>query len=359
MSEREFARVLLEWFEDHKRLLPWRETRDPYRIWLSEIILQQTRVAQGLSYYNDFTTAFPTVRALARATEEQVLRLWQGLGYYSRARNLHKCARKVVDELGGEFPGTFDKLRELPGIGPYTAAAIASIAFNECVAVVDGNVFRVMARIFGINTDIASPMARKVFFEHAMMFVPAEQPGDFNQALMEFGALHCTPRNPKCESCPFSKVCIALKSNSVELLPVKRKKAAVRHRHLNYFVFTSGGKVGLKHRSASDIWKGLYDFYLVETEKQVSPVLAARKNQLLKTARISASSEALRIVHQLSHQKLHISFIEVDMLKENLKEFSMVSEPISFYSMKEAEKLPKPVPVKMFLEQMKKGGKGK
>ena len=355
MSEKEFARRLIQWFEDHKRQLPWRETRDPYLIWLSEIILQQTRVAQGLSYYRDFTKAFPTVHRLARASEEKVLRLWEGLGYYSRARNLLRCAREIVDNMNGVFPGTFEHLRDLPGIGPYTAAAIASIAFDERVAVLDGNVFRVMARIFGIDTDIATPAAKKVFFDHTMRFVPSSRPGDFNQALMEFGALHCTPRNPLCSACPFSNDCVAYKTGTVSQLPVKKKKAAVRNRYLNYFVMMADNKVGLKRRKGRDIWKGLYDFYLVETGEQVSPSAAMRKDKALRSSGVASPVDLGRISHQLTHQKLHISFIGVTAPSENIADFSTVSEPITFYSLKQADRLPKPVPVKLFLETMKKG----
>lgn len=358
VSEREFARVLLKWFEDHKRSLPWRESSDPYQVWLSEVILQQTRVAQGLSYYHDFVREFPTVKALARSGEQKVLRLWQGLGYYSRARNLHRCAQMIVEDFDGEFPEGFDKLIQLPGVGPYTAAAIASIAFGQRVAAVDGNVFRVMARIFGIYTDIATPQARKVFFDHTMKYVPAINPGDFNQALMEFGALQCTSLNPTCESCPFSAVCVAFNTQSISMLPVKKKKLEVRHRHLNYFVFVSDGRVALKRRSENDIWKGLYDFYLVETSTPVTPAAAVRIDKNLRQGRIAPTREIMRVVHQLSHQKLHISFIKVSTQKENLTNLSMVSEPMAFYSMKQADKLPKPVPVKAFLDQMKNGRKG-
>jgi A/G-specific adenine glycosylase len=359
VSEKEFARTILKWFEDHKRQLPWRETSDPYLIWLSEIILQQTRVAQGLSYYRDFVRTFPTVHALARASEQKVLRLWEGLGYYSRARNLHRCAREVVANLNGEFPGSFEALLALPGIGPYTAAAIASIAFDERVAVLDGNVFRVMARIFGIDADIATPAAKSIFFEHTMRYVPSSRPGDFNQALMEFGALHCTPRNPQCNSCPFSKVCIAYKTGTVSQFPVKKKKAAIRNRYLNYFIMMADNKIGLNRRDGRDIWKGLYDFYLVETGEQVSPSAAMRKDKALSSSGIASPVELGRISHQLTHQKLHISFIGVTASTEKLTTFSTVSEMITFYSLKQADKLPKPVPVKEFLEAMKKGRTGK
>jgi len=358
VAERDFANVILQWFDHHKRLLPWRETRDPYLIWLSEIILQQTRVVQGLSYYRDFVKAFPTVFALARASEQQVLRLWEGLGYYSRARNLHLCARIVARERKGEFPGTYEELLKLPGIGPYTAAAIASIAFGERVAVVDGNVFRVIARIFGIDADIAVPASRKVFIDQATQLMPHSRPGDFNQAMMEFGALQCVPRNPSCDVCPFVLNCAAHKSQSVALLPVKGKKPKVRKRHLNYFVIESKGKVGLRRRAGDDIWKGLFDFYLVETASRVTPAAAVQKDKLLRAAGVRSLLEAGKMEHQLTHQRLYITFIAVPATKKLMRNFSKVAEPISFYSAKQAQRLPKPVPVKLFIERMQKGRKG-
>jgi A/G-specific adenine glycosylase len=357
VTEKDFARVILNWFDAHKRGLPWRDTRDPYLIWLSEIIMQQTRVAQGLSYYHDFVKAFPNVFALARANERKVLRLWEGLGYYSRARNLHRCARIVAGNMNGVFPASYHGLLELPGVGLYTAAAIASIAFDERVPVLDGNVFRVMARIFGIQADISAPASRKTFIDRTMRLMPATRPGDFNQALMEFGALQCVPRNPDCDVCPLASICVARKSNSVGLLPVKGKKPKVRSRHFNYFVIQSKGRVGMRRRNGNDIWKGLYDFYLVETDSPVTPSKALRKDKLLRSAGVKSAVEAGKMQHQLTHQKLYITFIAVTPEKENPAKFSTVSDPVAFYSMAQAEKLPKPVPVKLFIEQMKKGRK--
>ena len=204
-----FVAQLLQWYNEHKRNLPWRMSPKPYNVWLSEIILQQTRVSQGLPYYQRFVEKYPTVQELAAAPPQEVMRLWQGLGYYSRARNLHACAKKICDEHRGIFPTTFEALKKLPGIGDYTAAAIASICFKQAVAVVDGNVYRVMARVFGIDTDINSPKAKKEFFELANTLIHPEKPDDYNQAVMEFGALHCTPQNPKCTTCPVSKICVA------------------------------------------------------------------------------------------------------------------------------------------------------
>lgn len=359
VSEREFARVLLKWYQHHKRSLPWRDTRDPFRIWLSEIILQQTRVAQGLAYYNDFVKAFPTVQALASASEQKILRHWEGLGYYTRARNLHQSARMITKEMNGDFPNSYAQLLKLPGVGPYTAAAIASIAFDERVAVLDGNVYRVLSRIFGIDTDISSAGARNIFFDRAMALMPTSDPGDFNQAMMEFGALQCTPRNPACSQCPFASVCVARKSESVMNFPVKLKKPKITTRYLNYFVVASRKKVALKQRTAADIWKGLYDFYLVETKKAVKPEVALRMDKALRHAGLGVPVSLASVSHQLTHQKLCISFIGLDGPKENLTKFSMVSGSMAFYSWNQAAKLPKPVPVKAFLQQMKNRSNGK
>src|SRR6185369_7763226 len=216
-----FSSMIIDWYHANHRNLPWRATIDPYKIWLSEVMLQQTRVAQGLPYYERFVCSFPTVFDLAMATEQNVLRLWQGLGYYSRARNLHRCAKEVVEKFNGHFPNSFNELSKLPGIGDYTAAAIASIAFRQPVAVVDGNVYRVLARVFGIEKDITSGEGKKHFFSFANELINKERPDLFNQAVMEFGALHCVPKKPKCGECIFSKSCEANQRNLQAVLPIK------------------------------------------------------------------------------------------------------------------------------------------
>ena len=259
-----FANKLISWYQDNQRDLPWRHTRDPYKIWLSEVILQQTRVSQGLPYYQSFVAHFPEVFDLANATEQQVLRLWQGLGYYSRGRNLLKCARMVVEELDGKFPNNYMQLLELPGIGEYTAAAIASIAFKEAVPVVDGNVFRVVSRVLGISDDIAVASSRKVFFNYSKQLMMDAPPDLYNQAVMEFGALHCTPKQPKCDSCPLSLTCYAFQNSRQHQFPVKSKKVKVRNRDFYYLVIKSGASYLLNKRASGDIWQGLYDFYLIE-----------------------------------------------------------------------------------------------
>ncbi len=258
-----FSATIMAWYTDHQRELPWRQTKDPYAIWLSEIILQQTRVAQGLPYYERLLAAFPAVRDLAEAPEASLLRLWQGLGYYSRARNLQKAAQLVMRDYNGSFPRTYDDIITLPGVGPYTAAAIASFAFNQAKAVVDGNVYRVLSRVFAIETDIASSAARGVFTELAQSLIPPQNPAGFNQAIMEFGALQCTPA-PDCSICPLRVSCAAFKEKRVNELPIKSKKTKVKEIEMNYLIIEQNSQILVRERVENGIWKGLWEFYLIE-----------------------------------------------------------------------------------------------
>lgn len=301
----------MAWYRRHARPLPWRNTRNPYYIWLSEIILQQTRVVQGQDYYLKFIETFPDVFALAKADEQQVLRLWQGLGYYTRARNLHYTAQYIATELNGKFPDTYQQLLQLRGVGKYTAAAIASFAFEEPVAVVDGNVYRVLARYFGEETDIASPKAYATFFALAQSLLPADQSATFNQAMMEFGAMQCVPVSPKCMFCPFQLECVAFATGRQAQLPVKQKKTKVRPRYFHYVVLRSEeGDVWLKPRTSNDIWKGLFDFYLVEGENEVVMESALLNDPLISSLRKEGTEESLskQYVHILSHQKIYARF---------------------------------------------------
>lgn len=333
---KDFSKKIIAWYEEHKRELPWRMANDPYKVWLSEIILQQTRVSQGLPYYNRFVEKYSTVKHLATAPEQEVLRLWQGLGYYSRARNLHKCAKQVVKEHEGSFPNSFESLKKLPGIGDYTAAAIASFSFKEVVPVVDGNVYRVLARVFGIDTPINSPKAKKEFFELAKQLISAEHPDIFNQAIMEFGALHCTPQNPACDECPFAKQCVAKAKNLQKHLPVKEKKINVRKRYFYYRVYQQEKKLALRLREGKDIWHGLYDFDLIESAKPLSK--AGLEKQLgLKKFELSEEYK-----HVLSHQVIYARFI---LLTTKPK-----SKELQFYSLKKIAELPKPVLISNFLK---------
>ncbi len=263
-----FSNQIISWYKQNKRDLPWRNTVDPYFIWLSEVILQQTRVLQGLPYYDKFVSTYPTVRHLAKADEMEVLKLWQGLGYYSRARNLLKTARHVSEFLENKFPLTYNELIELPGIGPYTAAAIASFANNERVAVVDGNVYRVLSRVFGISTPIDSTDGKKEFQQLATELMGNEA-ALHNQAIMEFGATVCKPKQPSCEDCVLRTTCFAFENKQQDQLPVKAKKTTVKTRHFNYLVFNHQQKIFLKKRPAGDIWQGLYDFPLLESNQGI------------------------------------------------------------------------------------------
>lgn len=259
-----FTDQLLGWYPLHHRDLPWRETNDPYIIWLSEIILQQTRVAQGLPYFQLFLNRFPDVFSLAKASEEEVMRCWQGLGYYSRARNLHQCAKDIVSTYSGKFPDNYNGLLRLKGVGNYTAAAIASFAFKERVAVLDGNVFRVLSRYFGNTKDISTTVGKKVFQELANQVVPDHSSDIYNQAIMEFGALQCVPKNPSCGTCPMALHCVAFQNKMVDQLPRKSKKIKVSERYLWYFHISCDGHAVINRRKGNDIWRGLVDFPSVE-----------------------------------------------------------------------------------------------
>ncbi|QKG58797.1 A/G-specific adenine glycosylase [Hymenobacter sp. BRD128] len=351
------ASALLAWYPRHRRDLPWRHTRDPYAIWLSEVILQQTRVAQGLPYYLDFLASYPTVHDLAAAPEQEVLRHWQGLGYYSRARNMHHTAQQVVREFNGQFPATYAGLRRLKGVGPYTAAAIASFAFDEAVAVLDGNVFRVLARVFGLHSDIAAPSSRKEFQALADQHLPPAHAAEFNQAMMEFGALQCTPAKPDCLFCPLQSQCWAFQHGQVALLPVKSKAKASRTRYFHYFVLRHAEQLYLKERLAGDIWQGLYDFALAET---ASPDLPAAEvvrqvealGGQLATMRVAEDRPAPTLRHVLSHQKLEARFHAVE-LAAALPETTLRDTGLRAFSAAEIEKLPKPVLISNYLAKVR------
>ena len=283
-----FSDTILSWYAAYGRDLPWRRTRDPYAIWLSEIILQQTRIAQGQAYWERFLAVFPDVQALAAASEDEVLRLWQGLGYYSRARNLHAAARQIVAQ--GGFPETLEGIRALKGVGDYTAAAIGSIAFGLPAAVVDGNVYRVLARHFGITTPVGSTAAKKEFTALAQSLLPADRPGDFNQGMMDFGALHCTPSAPLCPVCPFAGSCTALAASQVERLPVREKGPEIQVRRFDYVYLRFQGRTAIRKRGAGDIWAGLWE-----------PVVPDR---LPDGARLLKAN----IRHNLTHRTLLVDF---------------------------------------------------
>ena len=342
-----FSKILIQWYLQKKRDLPWRNDTNPYTIWLSEIMLQQTRVAQGLPFFIRFTNAFPTVFDLAMANEDEVLKLWQGLGYYSRARNLHKTAKQIAFEFNGEFPKNYTELLKLKGIGEYTAAAIASFAYNENVPVVDGNVFRVLSRYFDVETDIASASAKKEFTQLAKELLPDGKANLFNQAIMEFGALQCVPKNPDCQNCIFNDSCLALLNKKVAQLPVKSKKLKVRHRFFNYLVFSdSNNNTLIQRRTQKGIWQNLYEFPLLETEtiETNDYLLELIQNQNFVNNKFDTIElwNSENIIHKLSHQHLNIKFWKIkvkDTIENgiNLKSAAEFPFPIVIFNFIEKE----------------------
>ena len=319
----DFSSTLINWYSIYKRDLPWRSTKNPYYIWLSEVILQQTQVKQGLPYYEAFIDQYPTIIDLANAPESEILKLWQGLGYYSRARNLHASAKTILEDLNGEFPKSYETLRKLKGVGDYTASAIASICYDEPMAVVDGNVYRVLARYFGIKTPINSTKGIKTFKTLASKLIDKNNPAEYNQAIMEFGAIQCKPKNPDCNSCVLNSKCVALKNQWVDNLPIKLKKNKVTIKYFNFLVLISSDKQTVfKKRTEKGIWRNLYQFPLVETEAPLNI------NQFIKHPNIKSYLNGFSyeyslynqsdIIHKLSHQHLYTKFwiVEVNSLPE-------------------------------------------
>ncbi|WP_405609760.1 A/G-specific adenine glycosylase [Polaribacter sp. Asnod1-A03] len=339
-----FYNTLIYWYLQNNRELPWRKTKNPYFIWLSEIMLQQTRVAQGLAYYLKFIETFPTVFHLANADESTVLKMWQGLGYYSRARNLHYSAKLIANELNGEFPSTYKEIIKLKGIGDYTASAISSICFNEATAVVDGNVYRVLSRYYGIKTPINTSAGIKEFKTLAQSLIDKTQPGTFNQAIMDFGAIQCKPQNPLCDTCPFSSSCVALEKQLIKELPIKERKIKVRKRYFNFLVIkTKNYKTILSERKGKGIWQGLYQFPLIESEKVINKNELVTSEKFIDLFPIETTISLFNqkeIVHKLSHQHLYTQFWIVEI--ENLSKATV--------KWNEIEKYPVPILIANFLE---------
>jgi len=340
-----FSKILIKWYQQNKRDLPWRNTKNPYHIWLSEIILQQTRVNQGLAYYEKFIITFPTVYHLAAADENTVLKLWQGLGYYSRARNLHFSAQYIVNELEGKFPKTHKELLKLKGVGDYTASAIASICYNQPCAVVDGNVYRVLARYFGISTSINSTEGIKIFKNLAQELLDTKNPATFNQAIMEFGATQCKPKNPDCSVCPLQNSCKAMAESMVATLPFKDKKVRIKNRFFNYLVIICPtSRVILNQRKGKGIWRNLYQFPLIETSKEIDINELINNDEFDQTITTKISNISLfneqPIIHKLTHQHLSVKFwiIQSDQEFEN---------GVSIHNF---EKYPVPILIHKFVE---------
>ncbi len=308
-----FQTEIIKWYKINKRELPWRSTIDPYIIWLSEIILQQTRVEQGLPYFNKFLENFPTVNAFAAASEIEVLKLWQGLGYYSRGRNMLYTAKQIMELHDGVFPKSYEALIKLKGIGDYTAAAISSFSNDESKAVLDGNVFRVLSRYFGIEEPINSTTGKKIFSQLAQSLIEGQQPSLYNQAIMEFGALQCKPKSPMCSICPLQLSCFAFNNKMVNLLPIKLKKVKVKERWFNYFMGLKDGEILTKQRQSGDVWEKMFDFPLIETE---GPIHLMDK-KFIETVKDIFGNEVkitslMQKKHILTHQIIYVHFFALD-----------------------------------------------
>ncbi len=315
--------TIIKWYNKHQRMLPWRQTKDAYKIWLSEIILQQTRVQQGLPYYQKFIKHFPNVELLANAEEDTVLHLWQGLGYYSRARNMHYSAKAIMEKHHGAFPSNYKEIRSLKGVGDYTAAAIASFAFGLPYVAIDGNVMRVVSRLFGIEEDIQINSTKKNITAIAQQMMGSSDPALFNQSMMEFGALQCTAASPNCLNCPLQEDCFALKNNKVMQLPLKINKTKIRSRYFNYLIIkTQDSAIYIRKRTEKDIWQNLYEFPLVESKSKLSveELMSQIHQQGICKSTIDISLRTKEIKHKLTHQLLHIHFNVIDCDSMNIGE---------------------------------------
>ncbi|TYR34470.1 A/G-specific adenine glycosylase [Sphingobacterium phlebotomi] len=344
-----FAVKLMNWYREKGRDLPWRTTHNAYIIWLSEIILQQTRVEQGRPYFHRFVEAFPIVTKFAEANEEDILRLWQGLGYYSRARNMHKAAKMVVDDFQGVFPNTYEKAIRLPGVGEYTAAAIASFSANEARAVVDGNVYRVLARYFGIKEPINSVQGKKIFAQIAEEMLDKESPGIYNQAIMDFGALQCKPKNPLCADCIFRVECVAFQEKLIDVLPAKLKGKGSRNRYFHYFIVIEGDRILMSKRGQGDVWTNLYEFPMIETaEDMPMPDLTVHADFVQYFEEdVVLTAVGKQVKHVLSHQNIYARFYIVgdsNALKKKKKDWN-------YYYYEKIDKLAKHKLIFSFLEK--------
>lgn len=336
----DFKNIISVWYKQNKRELPWRETSDPYHIWVSEVILQQTRVIQGIGYYHRFIENFPTIFDLAQAHEDSVMKVWQGLGYYTRARNLHKGAKAIVKEYGGVMPNSYEELIKIKGIGPYSAGAIASFAFRKPVPAIDGNVYRIISRIFGVFSSSETANGKREFQSIVQDLMDKENPDSFNQALLDFGALQCVPRSPNCSECPFAQHCYALSNNLIDSLPVKAKKIIPRNRYFTYVLIKFRDMTYITKRKSKDIWHSLYEFPLIETmnlpdESDIDSLPGWKKLFNDKNS-YSIVYVSPVVKHQLSHQTIFTRFVVVQIktpTKKMEREFLKVpTQDISDYS---------------------------
>jgi A/G-specific adenine glycosylase len=349
-----FTKAILAWYENNSRDLPWRKTREPYLIWISEVIMQQTRINQGLGYYSRFIGRFPSVGDLARADEEDVLKIWQGLGYYSRARNMHATAKEIIENHSGIFPDGYEKLLKLKGIGEYTAAAIASIAYNLPFPVVDGNVLRFFSRYFGIQIPIDTLQGKKKIHEKMLLLIDRKQPGMFNQAIMEFGALQCKPVNPDCERCPFNNKCLAFLAGNVGQLPVKSKPKIQKSRYFNYLVLLKERKKGekiifLRKREDKDVWMNLYDFPLIETSGEISGerLFSSQEwRRIIGDDQFRLTKQSHQYKHVLTHQVIFAKFYIIQLVGGRKQGLPYVQVPIG-----EIDRYPVPRLIEEFLNE--------
>ncbi len=349
MKSHHFSIKLLSWYDIHKRDLPWRSEATPYQVWISEIIFQQTRIDQGMDYYRRFIARFPDVNSLSMAREEEVLKYWQGLGYYSRARNLHAAARHIYYNLGGSFPKDKESWNRLPGIGSYTASAIASIVYNEPVASVDGNMYRVLSRFFDINKPIDQQKGKTFFEQLANELVDPLRPGDFNQAVMDLGSLICKPQNPFCTQCPLESGCSALQNHHIHLRPLKSKRKVVQERYLYYICIESKSEIVLVQRTDKRIWKNLYEFPLIESLNRLRPELLYQSKEwalFFAHEKITIETISLPVIHRLSHQKMEIVF-----LKTKMPEKKYFPENFQIIDKKNIFDFPVPKPVERYLSE--------
>lgn len=333
----DFSRIITNWYEINKRDLPWRETTDPYLIWVSEVILQQTRVENGIFYYLRFTERFPDLKSLAESDQQEVLKIWQGMGYYSRARNLHETAQFIMKEYGGRFPESYKEIRKLKGIGDYTAAAILSFSFNKPFPVVDGNVYRVLSRVFGITSSIDTSAGRSEFKSLAESLITMNEPGLHNQAIMEFGALQCVPGNPDCIHCPLLSYCEAYKSGIINKLPVRNKKAAIKNRFFHYFHFVLPQNMTLVNkRGPKDIWQSLFEFPMLESDRLLNLDEISERDEfekLINGSRIISFAAVNEFNHVLTHQKITARFFQLEV-----SGYNFVNSPYDHVSLSEIQK---------------------
>ena len=337
--------ALLNWFESNKRDLPWRRERDVFKVWISEIILQQTRVDQGLNYYQNFVKRFKNVEELAQASEDEILKLWEGLGYYSRARNMHIAAKQIA--LNG-YPNNYKAWLQIKGVGPYTAAAISSIMYQEPVAAVDGNVDRVLSRLTNFKDPVNTTSGKKNINKWANVFLDPKQPGNFNEAVMELGARVCKPKNPDCENCVLSDFCLAKQNNTQGLIPVKEKKLKVKNRYLHFFVVQKEGDVIIEKRQANNIWKGLYQFPVIEFN-EIPNGLEIKKHLFEKlNFKLEDFSKVKEVTHKLTHLNLFITFWFLDV---ELSSAVKAKKPLKWYAKAEVEQLSFPKPIQEFIRE--------